>query len=130
MAHSRQISSCFVKPPSKLYAMKKLLTLSTVATLACLTIYIVRLKAADAPGFQTHEYATIRWGGRDNTHLIRPNGKVEMLGPLLTKTSRPDRTDERSFYMNLSANAVAREGYEVVAMTHDEIVMKRVVRRE
>ena len=106
--------------------MKKLLLLATV-TGVCLggVILFPRGSAAELPSFQTQEYVTIRWGGRDNTHLIRPNGQVEVLGPLLNKASRPDRTDDRSFYMNIAMNAVAKEGYEFAGMTNDEIVMRR-----
>ncbi len=52
-----------------------------------------------------------------------------MLGPVLSKVQRPDRTDERSFYMSVAMNAVAKEGYEFAGMTQDEIVMKRPVAR-
>jgi hypothetical protein len=76
-------------------------------------------------GQRKSEYVTIRWGGRENTHLIRANGKVEFLAPILTKVQRPDRVDDRAFYMNIAMNAVAGEGFEFVGMTHDEIVMKR-----
>ncbi len=95
----------------------------------CWAVHHFQVAAADPGGFQTFEYATIRWGGRENTHLIRPSGKVEILGPLLTKIQRPDRTDERSFYMSVAMNAVAKEGFEFVGMTPDEIVMKRAVAR-
>jgi hypothetical protein len=90
--------------------------------------FFLRSRAADASSFQTFEYATIRWSGRENTHLIRPSGKVEPLGTLLMKAQRPDRTDERSFYMNIALNALAKEGYEFAGMTSDEIVMKRSIR--
>ena len=49
--------------------------------------------------------------------------------PLLTKLQRPDRVDDRAFYMNAAMNAVAKEGYEFAGMTSDEIVMKRPVVR-
>lgn len=75
-----------------------------------------------------YEYATIRWAGRDNTHLIRPNGDVEFLGPQLKAIRKPERADDRSFYMNIAMNALAKEGYELVAMTSDDYVMKRPTR--
>jgi hypothetical protein len=75
------------------------------------------------------EYVTIRWAGRDNTHLIRPNGQVEILGPQLVKIKKPERVDERSFYMNIAMNALAKEGYELAAMTPDDYVMKRQAAR-
>ena len=92
-------------------------------------IFAHKLWAGEGAAFQTFEYGTIRWGGRDNTHFIRPNGKVEMLGSILVKLQRPDRVDERSFYMNLAINAVATEGFEVAAMTSDEVLMKRPINR-
>ena len=72
-------------------------------------------------------YSTIRWAGRENTHVIRPNGKVEILGPVLAKIPRPDRVDERAFYMSIAINAMAKEGYQFAGMTEDQIVLKRPV---
>jgi hypothetical protein len=43
----------------------------------------------------------------------------------LNRVTRPDHADDRSFYMNIAMNSVAREGYEFVGMTTDEIIMKR-----
>ena len=109
--------------------MKKLNLVLLVAALSFAALYLFKSRAAEPSTFQVVEFATIRWAGRDNTHLIRPNGKVDMLGPLLTKIQRPDRVDDRAFYMNVAMNAVAKEGYEVAGMTPDEIVMKRPVAR-
>jgi hypothetical protein len=83
--------------------------------------------AADKP--EQCEYVTIRWAGRENTHLIRPSGQVEILGPQLVKIKKPERVDERSFYMNIAMNAVAKEGYELAAMTSDDYVLKRKAAR-
>jgi hypothetical protein len=108
--------------------MKKVLSLTfLLISVATIVLTVLRLPAAEPTTFQTYEYATIRWGGRENTHVIRPNGQVEMLGPLLKGIVRPDRTDERSYYMSISMNAVAKEGFEFAGMTHDEIVMKRAL---
>jgi hypothetical protein len=71
------------------------------------------------------QYITIRWAGRDNTHIIRPGGKVEFVGIELRKVARPDRTDEKSFYMNIVMNGLTKDGWEFAGMTNDEIVMKR-----
>lgn len=74
-----------------------------------------------------HEYATIRWGGRDNTCIIRPNGKAEFIGSKLFNIKRPDRLDERAFYLSLTMNALGKEGYEFAgAINNDEIIMKRI----
>ena len=111
--------------------MKKNLLIVIVAVGSLLGgLIITRLWAADdKPTFQTFEYATLRWAGKEHTHLIRPNGQVEMLGPLLSQVKRPDRTDERTLLMNIAMNAVAREGYELASMTEDVIVMKRAIGR-
>jgi hypothetical protein len=87
--------------------------------------------AADspAPAVGTYEYITIRWAGRDNTHVIRPNGEVEFVGAQLKNFKRPDRADDRSFYMNVVMNGLAREGWELAAMTPDDYVMKRAVKK-
>jgi hypothetical protein len=50
---------------------------------------------------------------------------LPFIGFELRKMPRPDRADERSFYLSVAMNGLAREGYEVAAMTSDDIVMKR-----
>lgn len=128
---SKQALSFCVKTQLQPFAstMKRTLIIAIATAFTCLGIYHFSAKAADTSGFQTYEFATIRWAGRENTHLIRPSGKVEMLGRLLNKVQRPDRTDERSFYMTVAMNAVAKEGFEFAGMTPDEIVMKRALAR-
>ena len=101
---------------------KPILTLAVVfVTAFCL----LRLFAAENSVAAGYEYATIRWAGRDNTHIIRRGGQVEFVGVELRKAQKPDRTDERAFYMNLVMNGLTKEGYEFAGMTNDEIVMKR-----
>jgi hypothetical protein len=91
-----------------------------------LAIFItLRAFAADAPVVASFEYITIRWAGRENTHVVRPGGVVEMLGPEFRKFSKPDKADDRAFYMNIAMNGLTREGYEFAGMSSDEIVMKR-----
>ena len=71
------------------------------------------------------EYITIRWSGSENTHIIRPGGKVEFIGTELRKFKRPGNCDERAFYMNIAMNGLVKEGWEFLGMTSDEIVMRR-----
>ncbi|HEX3717885.1 MAG TPA: hypothetical protein VH595_07940 [Verrucomicrobiae bacterium] len=40
---------------------------------------------------------------------------------------KPDRVDDRSFYMNIVMNALAKEGYEFAGISNDDIIMKRAV---
>lgn len=100
-----------------------------VVAAACWAAYRFTATAADSTGFQTYEYASIRWAGRENTHLIRPNGNTEMLGSILSKVPRPDRVDDRALYLTVAMNALAKEGYEFAGMTADQVVMKRPVAR-
>jgi len=81
--------------------------------------------AAGSPA--ANEYLTLRWAGRENTHVIRPGGRVEFVGSELRKLSRPDRCDERAFYMNCAMNGLVKEGWEFAGMTSDEIVMRRTI---
>ena len=111
--------------------MKKAIALLSLSFSAVLLIYLAstRIRAADESSLQRFEYSTIRWAGRDNTQLIRPNGKIEKLRALFERYARPDGTDERAFYMSIAMNAAAKEGFEFAGMTPDEIVMKRAVPR-
>jgi hypothetical protein len=94
--------------------------LGAVALITCAT-----LLAADLTAGAKYEYVTIRWGGRENTHIVRPGGQVEFIGSELRKAQRPKDADERSFYMNLALNGLSKEGFELVAMTSDDMVLKR-----
>ena len=109
--------------------MKKLSLALTLLVVAILAGQLHKSKAAEEDSFRVSEFATIRWGGRENTQLIGPNGKVEKLRALLEKYPRPDGTDDRAYYMNIAANAAAKEGFEFAGMTSDEIVMKRPLAR-
>lgn len=74
----------------------------------------------------SYEYITIRWSGPENTQVIRPGGEVEFVGKQLRNFKRPEHADDRSFYMNIVMNGLAREGWELTAMTPDDYVMKRL----
>jgi hypothetical protein len=104
--------------------------LATAIALALAALISPHLSAtAQAAAAGGSEYVTIRWAGRENTHIIRPGGQVEFIGPELRKLSRPDRCDERSFYMNTAMNGLVKEGWEFAGMTPDEIVMRRPLAR-
>ena len=83
--------------------------------------------AAEPLRQQTFEYATIRWSGRDNTHIIRASTKIEFIGRELVQVKKPDRVDDRAFYMNIAINGLAKEGYEFAGMFDNDIIMKRAV---
>lgn len=105
--------------------MKNRIIFVSIAVVAAFCFF--RLFAAEAKTSATQEYLTIRWAGKENIHLIRPGGTVEFIGGEVRRFPKPDRADERSFYMNVAMNGLTKEGYEFVAMTSEEIVMKRPV---
>jgi hypothetical protein len=105
--------------------MKRSYTIIALAVLALAGVLAFRLFGAETKTPGAYEYVTIRWAGKDNTHVIRPGGQVEFIGMELRKLPKPDRADDRAFYMNLAMNGLTKEGYEFVGMTSDEIVMKR-----
>jgi hypothetical protein len=109
--------------------MKTKLLLLLATALVITSAALLPFLATAAESGTGPEYATLRWAGRDNTHLIRPNGMVEILGPKFAGAKKPDKVDDRSFFMNLAMNALAREGYELVAMTPDDYVFKRAANR-
>lgn len=108
-----------------------------ILLLACAVALCVYLftptPAASEPDLSSLEYATIRWGGRENTTLIRPNGEVEMIGALFPDVRKMRdsgvRVDERALCMTIAINAIAKEGYEVVSATENWVVLKRATFR-
>jgi hypothetical protein len=109
--------------------MKPSRQIITVGLLLIGAMFVIRLFAAETKNGSSYEYATIRWDGKDNTHVVRPGGQVEVIGAELRKMPKPGRTDDRAFYMNLAMNGLTKEGYEFAGMSSDEIVMKRPVAR-
>ncbi len=53
---------------------------------------------------------------------------MEFIGSEIRKLPRPDRCDERSFFMNAAMNGLVKEGWEFAGMTPDDIVMRRTGR--
>ena len=102
--------------------------LIVVSALGLLGVVVAaRLFATEAKQAGAYEYVTIRWAGRENTHIIRPGGLVEFVGMELRKATKPERADDRAFFMNLAMNGLVKEGYEFAGMNTDEIVMRRVL---
>lgn len=91
-------------------------------------VFIALTIVAKAEGTNTFEFATIRWDG-DNTYVILPSGKVDFVGKQLKELKKPDRVDERAFYLNVTMNSLGGKGYEFGGITGDgnTIVMKRQV---
>jgi hypothetical protein len=106
--------------------MKKYLALLTLGAILGLCL-LAGGNAAEPIDQQKFEYATIRWSGRDNTHIIRPSTRVEFIGGELAKINKPARVDDRAFYMNAAMNGLAKEGYEFAGMSDNDIIMKKAV---
>jgi len=100
-----------------------------LALIALGTVFVVKLLAADPQAALAGrwEYVTIRWAGVDNTHIIRPGGRVEFISAELRKMPKPDRADNRSFYLNCAMNGLTKEGYEFAGISNDDIIMKKFV---
>ncbi len=91
-------------------------------------MFVIKLLAAEPlPSSARYEYVTIRWAGPENTHIIRPDGQVEFIAAELRKLHKPDRADNRSFYLNAAMNGLTKEGFEFAGISNDDIVMKRAV---
>jgi hypothetical protein len=107
--------------------MKRQIIAACLIVLAA--IFVLRLLAAETKTPSGYEYATIRWAGLDNTHIVRPGGHVEFIGAELRKLPKPDRADNRSFYLNCAMNGLTKEGFEFAGISNDDIIMKRATAR-
>ena len=107
---------------------KRTIVICTV--IACSFIALApRPQAKDSTSVQTYEYATVSYHGRDRTQAVLPNGKIENFSSLLKDPVRPSGMEERTLVLNIAINALAKQGYEVVTMVPEEVVMKRPVKR-
>jgi hypothetical protein len=101
-----------------------------VVALACLGIVSIRpVSSQSSTRRAAHEYATVWWDGTDNSKLIRPDGTVESLAPLFMPTKRPASTDDRSFYLTLALNTLAKDGWEYAGTLNKDIILKRPAAR-
>jgi hypothetical protein len=113
--------------------MKKYLAILSLGILcflgmAALTATRAAVEPVPAASFQ---YAIVQCANNPREpYVIRPDGKVEQFGGRLAREKAPEKTDERSYFMNLVMNVLGREGYEFAGMTAEYgIVMKRAERR-
>lgn len=109
--------------------MKKLVPVLLATVLSLATSFLAQSRATEEQSIQTVEFATIRWDGRENSFVVRPNAKVEKLRPLFERFPRPDGIDERIYYMTVAINAVAKEGFEFAGTLNEHVIMKRPVTR-
>ena len=109
--------------------MKNLTLLILVGALSVGTWHLLTASGTEIPTLQTGEIAMIRWDGHDNSFIVRPNGKVEKLGPLFERFPRPAGIDERIYFMTIAMNAIAKEGFEFAGAVDGHVVMKRLVRQ-
>ncbi len=105
--------------------MKKsifVLVIAAVVSWGGLVSQSASAQTLSAAGF---EYIDIRWDGTDRMCIVYPDGRVDFVGKELEKVTRPDDANKRAFYMTLAVNKMAAQGYEVVGMISDEILMRR-----
>lgn len=101
-------------------------TIVICSVIACALIALTpQPQAQDSTALQTYEYATISYHGRERTQAILPDGKLENFASLLMNAARPSGMEERTFFLNIAINAMAKQGYEVVTMSSDEVLLKR-----
>jgi hypothetical protein len=107
--------------------MKTKIYSSLIASLVLMVI-VTKLFAAEPNEPRRYEYATIRWSGKENIQIIRPDGEVEFVSYEIRKARKPEKSDERTFYMNVVLNTVAKEGYELAAISGDEMILKKILK--
>ena len=105
--------------------MKKVPLLLLALALSLGALYAYRLRAADNEPPPATEFTTVRWDGRNDSYVVRPNAKVERLRQLFERYPRPDGIDERIYYLTIAMNALAKEGYEFAGELDGQVVMKR-----
>lgn len=105
--------------------MKNTLIFLTIAAIlaAWLAIGQTDNKAPSPP--PKVEYAFIRWDGFDNSHVIKPNNEVVMMGSQLRKFRKPPGVDDRHFYQTAMMNILAQEGWQFLTFYKDDVVMQR-----
>jgi hypothetical protein len=116
--------------------MKKYPFLLSLAVLSVLGLAaLTASRAAVEPAPALFQYASIDWGGdltapaRAHVYVVRPDGKVQFFDDQLTLGKVPEGCSQRTYFMNVVMNVLAKEGYEFASMTEDEIVMKKAAGR-
>lgn len=110
--------------------MKKYPAFLFLALIGLLAFFALHgTRAANEPAPASMEYASVLWsGGRENMRVVLPDGKVDLFGARLARTSVPEGTEPRLYFLNYVMNTLAKEGCEFAGVTDDEIVMKRAGR--
>ena len=96
--------------------MKKHLAILSLATLCCvglvtLTTSRAAVEPVPAASFQ---YAIIQSANNPREpYVIRPDGKVEQFGGRLAREKAPDKTDERSYFMNSGHECAGQGGLRI-----------------
>ncbi|MCX8157590.1 MAG: hypothetical protein N3J91_14280 [Verrucomicrobiae bacterium] len=82
-------------------------------------------KSAEAQGVVLWEYGFFRFAG-DQTTIVWPDGSTQRVIPFGGRR-RPDKADERMWYITGAINIMAAKGFEVVWMDEDDVIMRRRV---
>jgi hypothetical protein len=105
--------------------MKKITFVVVLVAVSFFGLPFFKSRAAEGDTVQAVEYATMRWDGRDNSYVVRPNAKVESLKTLFERYPRPERVDERIYFTTIAMNALSQEGFEFAGALNETVVMKR-----
>lgn len=105
--------------------MKKSILL-LVLVLSAAGFLLARSRAADSEPIRVERIAVIKWDGRNNSHIIYHDGRIENLQPVFEQFSKPRDCDERYYYLTLGINALTRHGYSFEQLNGDAVVMKMV----
>ncbi len=105
--------------------MKELSLVLLTSALCIGVLYVRHTRAADDEPLPATQFATLRWDGRENSYVVRPNAKVERLRQLFDRYPRQDGVDDRIYYMTIAMNALAKEGFEFAGTMDGQVVMRR-----
>lgn len=82
-------------------------------------------KPAESPNLVQWEYGCFRFAG-DQTTIIWPDGSTQRVIPFGGRR-RPDKADERMWYITAAINIMAAKGFEIVWLDEDDVIMRRRV---
>ncbi|WCJ60006.1 hypothetical protein NXS98_02440 [Fontisphaera persica] len=71
------------------------------------------------------EYAYFRFAG-DQTTIVWPDGTTQRVIPFGGRR-RPEKADERMWYITGGINILAAKGFEIAWMDEDDVIMRRRV---
>ncbi len=106
-------------------AIRQLKTLALLLVMACWISSPACAGPEHARSNPREEIALIKYGGRDNTVAILPTGESLHFRDEFRKITKPKGCEERYYYLTLAMNRLTADGYQVAAMNHETVVLRR-----